>query len=369
MIIYNLYNLGTQDAVANARSRINQLEKNYCTMVTTTQKVVRQRAPSIDEFRTAITLLPTSVKREQQHYLQDHLEYIYQAKSIDQIFGCLNLHVWNYLNFGLLERIVAEYGDPTTKEMMEEYKTSVQSFRKDTSLHVFLEAQPEGKCPEISPSLEKTLQEVRFHYRNLSRKSSLEEVNCIRLKLARELTLPDFVVELTRIEFGSVFIVWALPTSLAVVLKDKIENESFQFIQWADVVEVAIAGTRIYPSGMSDDVDLSKTLPPSFKFHPPPGMQSPTRNFPLSSVAHTTKQRATSIQRRQPVAPHQKPGLLQYKRNSLGKSDHALARNVSTAVLSAGPLLLVDIHVCACICMCIYNDVFRGLLTREQVKL
>ena len=220
-------------------------------MVTTTQEVVTRKAPSINEFRTAITLLPASIKREQQQYLRDHLKYIYNADSIDEIFGYLNLQVWNYLNFGLLERIVAKYGDPTTKEMMDEYKASVQSFRKDTLLHVFLEAQPGGKCPEISPSLKKNLQDIKFKHHSLSSHSSLEDVECIRLKLARELALPDFVVALTRIELGSISLVWTLPASLTAVLKDKLKNESFhlQFIQWAGVVEVTIAGTRIYQSG------------------------------------------------------------------------------------------------------------------------
>ena len=245
------YNLGTQDAVVRARSRIERLEENYFTVVTITQEVVKQKAPSIEEFRNTITLLPTltGAKREQQRYLRDHLEYIYEAKSINQIFGYLNSQVWSYLNFGLLERIVAKYGDPTTKEKMEEYRASIQSFRKDTPLHVFLEAQPEGKCPEISPSLEKTLQEVKVKYKSLSRNSSLEEVERIRLELVRELVLPDFAVALKRIGFGSVSIVWTLPTSLTAILKDKIENESFQFVQWADVVEVAVAGTRVYPPG------------------------------------------------------------------------------------------------------------------------
>ena len=220
-------------------------------MVTTTQEVVRRKAPSIEEFRTTITLLPTlaGVKREQQQYLRDHLEYIYQAKSIDQIFGYLNSQVWSYLNFGLLECIVAKYGDPTTKKTMEDYRASVQSFRKDTPLHVFLDAQPEVKCPEIPPSLEKTLQEVKIKYDSLTRYSSLEEVECIRLELVRELALPDFAVVLKQIGIGSITIVWILPASLNTILKDKIENQSFQFIQWADVVEVAIAGTRIYPPG------------------------------------------------------------------------------------------------------------------------
>ena len=232
----------------NTRSRIEQLEKSYCTLVTTTQEVVRRKAPSIEEFRTAITLLPSSVKHQQQQYLRDHLKYIYEAESIDQIFGHLNLQVWNYLNFGLLECIVAKYGDPTTEKEMLEYKASVQSFRKNTPLHIFLEAQPKGKYPEISPSLKKHLQEVRFRYRHLVDKSSLEDVECIRLDVACELALPDFAVAMTRIEFGSVSIVWTIPSSLTAILKDKIEKESFQFIQWADVVEVAISGTRIYPS-------------------------------------------------------------------------------------------------------------------------
>lgn len=248
-LICNLQPIGAhQEAVVNTRLRIEELEKSYCTLVTTTQEVVRRKAPSIEEFRTAITLLPSSVKHQQQQYLRDHLKYIYEAESIDQIFGHLNLQVWNYLNFGLLECIVAKYGDPTTKEKMEEYKASVQSFRKSTPLHIFLEAQPEGKCPEISPSLKKHLQEVRFRHNRLSPYSLLEEVDCIRLEVAREFALPDFAVALARIQFGSVSIVWTLPSSLTAILEDKIEKESFQFIQWDYVVEVAIAGTRIYPS-------------------------------------------------------------------------------------------------------------------------
>ena len=248
------YNLGTpdQEAVDRARSRIQLLEERYSTVVNATQEVVTRKAPTLKEFRTAITLLPTltSVKREQQQYLQDHLTYIYKAESIDEIFGYLNLQVWNYLNFGLLECIVAKYGDPTTKEMMEEYRASVQSFRKDTLLHVFLEAQPGGKCPEISPILKKNLQDVKFKHHSLSSHSSLEDVECIRLKLACELALPEFAVVLKRIELGCISLVWTLPASLTAVLKGKLENESFQkFIQWADIVEIAFAGTKIYPSG------------------------------------------------------------------------------------------------------------------------
>ena len=208
-----------------------------------------RKAPSIEEFRTRITLLPKRIKPEQQRYLKDHLSHIYKAKSIDEIFGYLNLQVWDYLNFGLLERIVAVYGDPTIEEMMKEYTESVQSFRKHTSLDVFLKAQPEERCPEISSSLKEQLQEVKFKHRRLSLSSSLDEVESIRRDLAREFCLPDFIVILARIQPGSISITWILPISLTTILKTRIENHSFRFIQRNDVVEVSIAGTTVYLLG------------------------------------------------------------------------------------------------------------------------
>ena len=88
----------------------------------------------------------------------------------------------------------------------------------------------------------------------------------------------------------------------------------------------------------SDNDELNKTLPSNFRFSTSrstlhPNMQSPpTRISPIRSHASSTRQRATSIQRRQPVAPNQKPDLFKYKgkpKAHMGKSDPAIARHVS----------------------------------------
>ena len=78
----------------------------------------------------------------------------------------------------------------------------------------------------------------------------------------------------------------------------------------------------------SDNDEFNKTLPANFKFRQVM-MQSPTRSSPIRSVAHSTKHRSTTIQRRHPVAPGSKPSLSRFKKNTLGKSDPALTRNVS----------------------------------------
>ena len=83
----------------------------------------------------------------------------------------------------------------------------------------------------------------------------------------------------------------------------------------------------------SDNDELNKTLPPNFHLFPQSPlhsrsssglMLSPSRGSPVRSLGVTTRgNKETSIRRRQPVAPHQKPNLLRYKKESrqMGKSD------------------------------------------------
>lgn len=90
-------------------------------------------------------------------------------------------------------------------------------------------------------------------------------------------------------------------------------------------------------SEFSDNDELNKTLPRNFHLFPQSPhrsrpssgiMHSPTRGSPVRSLGLTTRQnKETSIRRRQPVAPHQKPNLLRYKKR-IGKSDPALCQEL-----------------------------------------
>ena len=241
--------LGVDDLVYATRERIDELEEKYYALVSATQKVVTLKAPSVEEFRRRITLLPKSRKREQRRYLEDHLSYISHAESIDEIFSCLNLHVWDYLNFGLLDHIVAVYGDAETKQKMEEYVMSVQSFRKDTPVHIFLKAQPEAECASIPPNLRQNLQKVAFKHHSLSSSSSLEDFEFVRQEIAREFSLPDFVMILVGIEPGSIVTTWLLPVTLVAMLKDEIQQGKLPFLQQKDVLEVIFADSKVCSSG------------------------------------------------------------------------------------------------------------------------
>ena len=253
LLSYLLYILcstyvGVDDLVFATRKRIDQLEEEYDTLVSITHDAVKRKAPSIEEFRRKITLLPKAKKREHQRYLKDHLSYICRAESIDEIFSYLNLQIWDYLNFGLLDHIVAVYGDTATKQKMEKYVLSVQSFRKNTLVNIFLKAQPEAECTDIPPHLKDSLQLVVFKHHSLSSSSStLEDVEFVRQEIAREFSLPDFIMILVRIERGSISTTWLIPRTIVAMLK--VQQGKLRFLRRKEVLEVIFADSEFYSSG------------------------------------------------------------------------------------------------------------------------
>ena len=235
--------IDTDDRILQTKSNIDQLQRKYRGLVIKTQKFVCQKSPDIAEFRSYITL---SAKAEHQKYLEKYCSQIYQAKSVEEVFGWLNLGVWGYLNFGLLQYIVEVYEEDELIQSMEEYVAAVGAFRKETVLHDFMEAQPKGERLEIPSDLERDLKKVMFEHRDLTPTSTLEKVEIYRQDLARLYSLPDFVFILAKIEPGSVTTVWLVAPSIANTLK---HGRMTTFLQQHSIHEMKIDGTTIYRSG------------------------------------------------------------------------------------------------------------------------
>ena len=204
---------------------------------------MKWKSPDIDDFRTKITLLPPEIKPELQQSLTKNLSKIYGAETIDEIFGLFNLQVWNFLNYGLLQHLVNIYGLDKTKEVMKEYASSVESFRKETSLRVFWEAYPAGICPTLPHDLRQKLDKVTFEHGNLSDATSLDVIENFRQELCREFSLPDLIVILADIKKGSVTTVWFVPPAVTTTLSNEIQRGNLQFFQQHCILELRIEKT------------------------------------------------------------------------------------------------------------------------------
>ena len=207
-----------------------------------------KKKPDLDEFRIEITLLPTSFKEEHiKQYIKENLPQLYDAKSIPEIFGLLNFY-WNYLHYGLLQRIIDIYGADDTKELMKSYIKNVKLFQQETTLAMFWEVDSGHMCAMAESSREKIAKVITSH-EGLTSHSSLQSIQAFRQKFAREISLPECAVVMKDILLGSVVIVWMIPAKGAITLKSQVEEGAVEFFKQHHILELRIDDVIIYSSG------------------------------------------------------------------------------------------------------------------------
>ena len=240
------------DAVTAAKATIGYLQHEYEQLVIMTQEAVKAKSPTLTAFRTSITLrLPEPTKLELETSLMKKLQFIYDAKSIDTIFGIFNLSIWSFLNFGLLQHIVEVYGDNELQQRMLKYTTSVEAFRKQTTLEVFWKVHPVTReCPEIPTNLRESLKRITFKHGNLDpTTTTLNDIERYRQDLARQYSFPDFTIILEDIEKGCVATIWLVPPSLAAKLADEIQRGNVTFLEQHNILELKIQESTVYCPG------------------------------------------------------------------------------------------------------------------------
>ena len=227
------------------KKRIEDLEEKYLALVEKTQTEVMKQNPKIATFCTKITLLPTSLKDEHQQYIKDNLPQLYRADSIPEIFGLLNLY-WNYLHYGLLQRIIEVYGSKDTKKLMKSYIRDVESFQQETTLAMFWEANPKQKSPK---QVEGKIVEALTSHVKLTSSSLLTSVEELRQEFAREFLLLDVAIVIKKILPGSVIIVWLMPAKGAITLRNLVKEGKVEFFKQHHIFKLQVDDDIIYSSG------------------------------------------------------------------------------------------------------------------------
>ena len=217
------------------------LEQKYSNLVTATEKVVKQQSPELTEFRNRVTCLPSWMEGEHyQQYITENVSRISNFATIEEFFVFLN-GCWNYLNYHLLQHIVNIYGDDKTQQMVEQYISEVESFRKETSLQQFWKAIPIRHFDVPS-----SLCEVIFKHSNLTSTSTLEDVEKFRQEFAHHYSLSKFTLILRRVQPGSVATVWLMPLPLVLFLRDQVAHVGAEFYQQMHVFEMTVDGSTVY---------------------------------------------------------------------------------------------------------------------------
>ena len=184
------------------------------------------------EFRTRVSVLPTSLKYQHRYFLEHHSSQISKASTVDEIFSILNNYC-NFLNCGLLAHVIRNFGDEELQKQLSSYMEALQRFRSQTKLTDFFKAYTES--PTIPPESVVLVTKMGLEWEH----HTLEDAEEYRKSMAEVSFLADSALYFKRGGLGSIYLVWSVLNHAIQFLAAAMNSE---FLQRHSIVEVTIDG-------------------------------------------------------------------------------------------------------------------------------
>ena len=216
------------------KQEASKLRKGFVSVLTHTEICFskKESEPFLLELRITLKNLPLSDEFEHLKYLEDKYNEIESASSVSEIFKLLRRY-WNYTDFALLHHLINEFGDDSTKQMMERYISSLETFEKQTTIKDYEDATGEKK------EVPRGFVEAAFEVQGTKDPSeyTLYEVRQIVQSIAQQSSLEPYVPMLKKARIGSLVITIALPPPALELLQQALYKE---FLDTLNIVSVTI---------------------------------------------------------------------------------------------------------------------------------
>ena len=193
------------------------------------------------EFLSRVTCLPVSDRTQHRSFIKKNLTNIPQSATIVNIWTILNLY-WDFLNYGLLEHVVSNFGSQDLKRQMRHYVDELSTFKQTTRLCDFIESWP---CRDDGPP-EVRLKKVVVKMNHEWSQCTLHDVESFKKALVHKFFLPEFDILLQKAERGCVCVTWLTSPSVATHLQQNLVNIETEFFKKLDIDAVTIDGQDVY---------------------------------------------------------------------------------------------------------------------------
>ena len=216
------------------------LEREFSNLQRRTSSELTTNATMTTEILIeSLTLLPIALRSEYQSFIVGKLETLERAESIRKIFHHLNPHC-TFIDYGLLEHIINEFGSRRLKQDMSKYIERVQVFIDQTTVQELMDHWPGVR--EIPPHFER-LRAVIDEDPSLY---TLRQLDDLRKRLCSKTKLYETVLILIGIKKRSSFLLnWIIPSIFLPHLKSVI-GELSSFFQVEQIYSLTHGGQRLY---------------------------------------------------------------------------------------------------------------------------
>ena len=188
------------------------------------QEVNSKMDPSV--FLSRFTCLPVSARTQHRSFIEEKLTNIPQPVTFVNIWTKLNLY-WDFLNYGLLEHVISNFGSQDLKHNMQEYIHELSTFKETTRLCDFIESWP---CRDEYPP-EDRLKKVVVKMQHEWSQCTLRDVESFKKALLNKFFLPEFDILLQKAEKGCVCVTWLTSPSIATLLQQNLANIETEFFK------------------------------------------------------------------------------------------------------------------------------------------
>ena len=197
------------------------------------QEVNSKMDPSV--FLSRFTCLPVSARTQHRSFIEEKLTNIPPPVTFVNIWTKLNLY-WDFLNYGLLEHVISNFGSQDLKHNMQEYIHELSTFKETTRLCDFIESWP---CRDEYPP-EDRLKKVVVKMQHEWSQCTLRDVESFKKALVNKFFLPEFDILLLKAERGCVCVTWLTSPSTATLLHQNLVNIETEFFKIHDINAMTI---------------------------------------------------------------------------------------------------------------------------------
>lgn len=197
---------------------------------------------TVRDFTGTLMTLPHAIAFEHESFIKTEYKHIKEAETIEEIFYLhLNFHL-TFIDFGLLEHIINQYGSPGLRKLMKRYSQDLQLFKSETTIKQVL---PHLRQKSTSPKCFSKLESI-FNI-NVDT-STLEDLDEQRKRLASEISLSQAALKLFDFRESSLLVTWLVPIDLLSFLREQILQKDPHIFAHLNILELSLNGDCLYSS-------------------------------------------------------------------------------------------------------------------------
>lgn len=236
--------LYTVFATLTVTRKIADMEERFANIMCDVRKHLQDHhSGDTDDIKLYLTSLTAGIKEDTSPCVfTTHQAAIISYSTLTQIFQWLSMHgFWSFLNFYLLECLVEKYCDESMKERVRSFGRQMEEFKRDMKLSDFLPAWS-GRCPHIpSSGFEPIILRVNKDWEGYT----LSHVAELEGFLESRFLINRFLFRFANGHYGSVVIMWLVPSHVIVYLKKKLAKIDPKFLSEEGITEVTLGEMKV----------------------------------------------------------------------------------------------------------------------------